>query len=269
MSVPEYTVAAVSFLNARPLIDGLENDPSISLLTDVPSRLLETLIEDRATVALCPVIDFQLADADLCILPVGGIGSDGATHTVRVFSRRPIEEIEKVHTDSDSHTSVALLDVVIETLYGRRPELVKLGHRPPGEALYPEALLLIGDKVVHDEPNPDLFPYQIDLGEAWKQLTGLPFVFATWLARTGNDLGDLPDRLHRCRERNINRIPEIVSAHADGWPHDLAERYLARILRYEVGEPELRSIELFWARCHELGIFPRLRRLNLYTTPGS
>ena len=54
------TVAAVSFLNARPLVDGLENEPGIQLATDVPSRLLETLILGRADVALCPVIDFQL-----------------------------------------------------------------------------------------------------------------------------------------------------------------------------------------------------------------
>ena len=88
-----HAVAAVSFLNARPLIDGLEREPGISVITDVPSRLLETLTSARARVALCPIIDFQTADADLCIVPVGAIGSDGPTHTVRVFSRVPIRKI--------------------------------------------------------------------------------------------------------------------------------------------------------------------------------
>ena len=66
-----HTVAAVSFLNARPLIDGLEREPAISVITDVPSRLLQTLTTSRARVALCPVIDFQTADTNLCVVPVG------------------------------------------------------------------------------------------------------------------------------------------------------------------------------------------------------
>ncbi len=65
MSPAEHTVAAVSFLNARPLIDGLELDPSISLTTGVPSRLLETLVTARARIALCPVIDFRFFSNDL------------------------------------------------------------------------------------------------------------------------------------------------------------------------------------------------------------
>ena len=117
---PEFTVAAVSFLNAKPLIAGLDDEPEIHLITDVPSRLLKTLIEDRASVALCPVIDFQLSREELAIVPAGAIGSDGPTLTVRVFSRVPMDDVADVHTDGDSHTSVALLAVVFDELYGRR-----------------------------------------------------------------------------------------------------------------------------------------------------
>ncbi len=264
MSSAEHTVAAVSFLNARPLIDGLELDPSISLVTGVPSRLLEILTTARARIALCPVIDFQMADGDLCVVPEGAIGSDGPTHTVRVFSRLPIQDLDRVYTDGDSHTSVALLEVVLDALHGRRPELFALGERRSDDSDLPEAVLLIGDKVVHGEPDRGLYPYQLDLGEAWKQLTGLPFVFATWLARAGEDLGELPEKLRRCRERNSRRIPEIVSAHADGWPPELATRYLGQILRYELGERELKAIELFWSRCHDLGIIKTLRPMKIY-----
>jgi hypothetical protein len=145
------TVAAVSFLNARPLIDGLETEPAISLLTDVPSRLLENLITAQSRVALCPVIDFQVAAADLCIVPVGAIGSDGPTHTVRVFSSVPIADIERVHVDGDSHTSVALLQVVLDELYGGRPDLETLANNAPCETNPPQAVLLIGDKVVQQQ----------------------------------------------------------------------------------------------------------------------
>jgi chorismate dehydratase len=259
-----HTVAAVSFLNARPLIDGLEREPGISVITDVPSNLLETLTSKRARLALCPIIDFQTADAELCLVPVGAIGSDGPTHTVRVFSRVPIREIKRVHTDGDSHTSVALLEIVFDALNGRRPELTTLRTDAPEGTEPPESLLLIGDKVVRDEPTVSFYPYQLDLGEAWKRLTGLPFVFATWLARAGDDLGELPATLRRYRERNMLRIPEIVSTHADGWPADLATRYLEKILQYEIGAPELESIELFWGRCHALGLISELRPMRLY-----
>ena len=263
MPQSEETVAAVSFLNARPLIDGLEREPGVSLITDVPSRLLETLTDLRARIALCPVIDFQTAEDDLCIVPVGAIGSDGPTHTVRVFSRVPIGKIETVHVDGDSHTSVALLKIVLDALYGHRPEFTILnpGSKPDTDA--PEAVLLIGDKVVREEPRIGLYPYQLDLGEAWKKLSGLPFVFATWHARAGENLGKLPETLRRYRERNMLRIPEIVSTHAAGWPVELATRYLEDILQFDIGQRELESIELFWNRCRALGLIQQLRPMKL------
>jgi chorismate dehydratase len=264
MSRSVHAVAAVSFLNARPLIDGLEREPGISVITDVPSRLLETLTSGRARIALCPVIDFQTADTGLCIVPAGAIGSDGPTHTVRVFSRVPIRDIEQVHTDGDSHTSVALLEIVLDALTGRRPKLTTLKAGIPDDADPPESLLLIGDKVVRNEPTVSRYPYQLDLGEAWKRLSGLPFVFATWLARAGDDLGELPATLRRYRERNMLRVPEIVATHADGWPRDLATRYLENILQYEIGPRELESIELFWGRCYALGLITDLRPMRLY-----
>jgi chorismate dehydratase len=260
----ENTVAAVSFLNARPLIDGLENDPAVTLLTDVPSRLLEALVARRARVGLCPVIDFQIAAADLCIVPVGAIGSDGPTHTVRVFSSVPIAEIEEVHVDGDSHTSVALLQVILDANHGRRPVLATLNDRPLDPPDAPQAVLLIGDKVVNRAPDRGLYPHDLDLGQAWKDLTGLPFVFATWLAHCGDDLGTLPSILQRRRRANEPRIPEIVAAHADGWPIGLAARYLEHILRYEIGERELQATELFWSMCRDLGLIDRLRPLRLY-----
>ena len=263
-----HTVAAVSFLNARPLVDWLEEEePRIRLVTDVPSRLLETLILDRADVALCPVIDFQRSTEELCILPVGAIGSDGPTLTVRVFSRRPMEGVRRIHVDGDSHTSVALLQMVFTELFGRTPDLNALeSSNLNGSDDGPDTVLLIGDKVVRDEPDLSRYPYQLDLGEVWKELTGLPFVFACWMARADHDLGDLPEILVRRREINHRRIREIVAAHAgaSGWPEDLATRYLGRILRYELGAHELESVELFWSKCHDLGLIDRLRPMRIY-----
>jgi len=263
----EFTVAAVSFLNARPLIEEIEAEPGVHLITDVPSRLLETLTEDRAAVALCPVIDFQLSPIKLVIVPVGAIGCDGCTLTVRIFSRMPMAEVTHVHTDGDSHTSVALLAVIFDELYGRMPEVKTLeSTNVNGSEAPPETVLLIGDKVVRNQPDPALYPYQLDLGEAWRGMTGLPFVFACWMARAESNLGNLPDILSRYRELNHNRVAEIAGTHAEasGWPEKLAAEYLGDILRYDIGSRELAAIELFWQRCRELGLIERLRPMKLY-----
>lgn len=248
-------------------MDGLEDEPSIELISDVPSRLLEILIEERASVALCPVIDFQLSPVELDIVPVGAIGCDGCTLTVRVFSRSPMDETACVHTDGDSHTSVALLSVVFDHLYGRMPSIENLvGTDVNGSAAPPETVLLIGDKVVRNRPDEALYPYQIDLGEAWQAMTGLPFVFACWMARAGSDLGELPELLSRRRDHNRRRSAEIAATYAgsSGWPEELATEYLGTILRYELGPRELEAIELFWECCHRLGLIERLRPTKLY-----
>jgi chorismate dehydratase len=263
----EFTVAAVSFLNARPLVEGLDEEPGIQLITDVPSRLLATLIEDRASVALCPVIDFQLSPTELSIVPAGAIGSDGPTFTVRVFSRVPMEEVARIHTDGDSHTSVALLAVVFEERYGTSPQIRTLESTDVnGSDAPPETVLLIGDKVVRNQPDPALYSHQLDLGEAWRRMTGLPFVFACWMARADSNLGPLPDILSRYRDLNQRRIAEIAAVHggASGWSEEIAAKYLSKILRYDLGIRELAAIELFWQRCHALGLIERLRPLKLY-----
>ena len=228
---------------------------------------MKTLIEDRAAVALCPVIDFQLSPVGLSIVPVGAIGSDGPTLTVRVFSQVPMAEVTHVHIDGDSHTSVALLAVVFHGLYGRLPDVKALESSDVnGSEAPPDTVLLIGDKVVRNEPDPALYPHQLDLGEAWRRMTGLPFVFACWMARADHDLGDLPDTLSKHRDLNRNRVTGIAGAHAmaSGWPEGLAAAYLGKILRYDIGSRELEAIELFWKRCRALGLIERLRPMKMY-----
>ena len=171
-------IGSVSYLNAKPLIYGLDHSPECELHLDVPSALMAGLAEGRFDVALLPVIDYQRLE-DLCIVPSGGIGCDGPTLTVRLFSKKPIDQIRSLACDTDSHTSVALARVILAERYGIRPTFVDLrrGDQPV------DARLLIGDKVVCEEP-PGC-DHQLDLGHAWKLHTGLPFVFAIWTARKG------------------------------------------------------------------------------------
>lgn len=237
-------VGSVSYLNAKPLIWGLESAADLRLMLDVPSRLLDGLRRDLFDVALLPVIDYQ-RQPGLRVLTAGGIGCDGATLTVRIFSRVPIHRIETMACDSDSHTSIALARILFAEKYGTHPlfEDWSAGQDHPAEAR-----LLIGDKVVCEEPPG--YEHQLDLGQAWRDMTGLPFVFAVWMAREGIELCDLPARLEQAKRQGLENIEQIVRRHAEprGWPAGVAMQYLTCYLKFDVGERQLQAIRLF----HEL-----------------
>ena len=253
-------VGCVSFLNALPLIDGLQNHPALDIRYDVPSRLLDDLVQDKVDLALCPVVDYQTSPIPLRIVPVGGIGSEGETLTVRLFSSVPFESTTELYADTDSHTSVILAQVVLHELYGLRPAIRDLTDPLPAAA---QTVLLIGDKVIRSAPDDSRYPFQLDLGRAWLDLTSLPFVFAVWMCRQDASLGRVPQILNQQRRHNATQIPRIVARHASdaGFSRQVAEAYLGRILRYDIGPLELAAIERFWRQAHALGLLPRLRPL--------
>src|SRR5436305_8113649 len=111
-SLQTIRIGSVSYLNAKPLIHGLENEHDLSLILDVPSKLLPGLRDQRFDIALLPVIDYQRLD-QLNIVPAGGIGCDGPTLIVRILSRVPIEHIKTLACATDSHTAVALARIVL------------------------------------------------------------------------------------------------------------------------------------------------------------
>jgi len=266
-------VGCVSYLNAKPLIAGAESlDATVRYA--VPGELLWALEAHTVDLALCPVIDYFRAAESLKLVPVGGIGCEGPTLTVRLFSRGPLEQLTEVHGDAESHTSVALLCVLMAELYGRRVRVRaytlpgKEADAAPADATQsalPEAMLLIGDKVVTDAPEAAAYPYQLDLGEAWQELTGLPFVFAVWMARPNVGLGDLPRQLDEQRRANAERLETIVQQYAPvhGWPIDLARQYLTRILQYEIGPRQLQAIAHFAALAYRHGQIESPRLLDV------
>lgn len=263
MNLPSQHVlrlASVSFLNARPLIHGLDRDLALRLLLDVPSKLVDHLGSGSCDVALLPTIDYQRLP-DLCVVPSGGIGSDGETLTVRIFARTPIERIKTLACDPDSHTSVALARIILAERHGVRPEFIGLSRA--SERL-DEARLLIGDKVVCEEPRG--FQHQYDLGAEWKELTGLPFVFAVWTARQGLDLGDLPSRLERAKREGLKHVEQLVEQFARpiGWPSQLALQYMTEHLQYDVGQRELGAIGLFHELAARHGLIDKPKPLCVY-----
>lgn len=257
-------VGCVSFLNAKPLIEGFRESvpPDVQLEFDVPSALLDGLETGRTDIALCPVIDFYRSHEPLEIVPVGGIGCHRSTLTVKLCSRTPIDQIRCIHADTDSHTSVALVQIVLHEAYGIRPQIASYDANDDNNDR-PDTVLLIGDKVVHAAPPTLQYQYQLDLGEVWAAQTGLPFVFAVWMARQGADLGPIPRMLEARRVDNALRIDQIVTDHAEahGWPQDLARQYLGQLLHYEIGPAQLEAIDIFAAKAHKLGLIGAPRPL--------
>ena len=296
-------IGCVKYLNTLPLIEGLRSWRDCEVVTAAPSGLIGMLLRGEVDVALASVIDAVggHGSGEPChqeppvpvLLPVGMIGCDGPTLTVRVFSRGPIEKMTRVHVDAESHTSVALLQVLMWRKYGVRIEVARYEAGSDGgterrsdegggnagasgsdggrerqsdggggnaQAGWPEAVLLIGDKVVTDAPPAEMYPHQMDLGAAWKGLTGLPFVYAVWMCRGGEEettrVRAAAAMLDRARRHNRTRLGWIAESRADEkhWPEDLAAEYLGRLLKYDVGDAEREAVEKFTGWARELGL---------------
>ncbi len=268
-------IGCVSYLNTLPLIEGLDDLKEAELVRAVPSRLIPMLQNNEVDVALVSLIDAARSTVPMSVLPAGMIGSDGPTLTVRLYSQVPIDQITKVHADTDSHTSVVLARLLLAELHGLEPEFIDYDAREqipvikgadlddPAGGEWPETLLLIGDKVVTGSPPAVRYPHQLDLGEAWKELTGLPFVYAVWMCRSDRtedpSVAAASAILDRQRRHNRTRIDAIVSARAPEhrWPVDLARKYIGSCLLYEYDARAQKAAERFIEMCASRGLVER------------
>lgn len=242
-----FVVGCVSYLNSKPLIDPLVDRPDVEVHFAVPARLVDLMAARQVDAALMPIVDYQNCPIPVVLAPGGAICCDGPTLTVRIFSKVPPTDITHLYADTDSHTSVILAQVILRELYKREPELIaaNMYAPPPAEA---QTLLLIGDKVVNGAPSDAEYPFQLDLGEQWKRLTGLPFVFAMWMMPADKANADLATLLAEARQRGGEITDHLVEKYAaeKRWPADLARRYFTEYLQYAVTPRCRQGIEKFF-----------------------
>jgi len=247
------TLGVVSFLNARPLIEGLDADRGISLHYAVPSALPSLLRQGQVDAALIPVIDLARGTDAWQRISDACIGCDGETLTVRIFSKTPPEYMTTLYVDEDSHTSIALAQLIWLHRYERR--LAFIPTSAASDLNDCEAVLLIGDKVV----NAPLvgFEYEIDLGGAWKEWTGFPFVFAVWASSPGNHQV-LAAMLNEARDRGVMAAPQIARLMGPslGWPVELATQYLTQNLVFTLTPRLQAGMRRFLALAAAEGIVP-------------
>jgi chorismate dehydratase len=256
-------VAAVSYLEAQPLLEGLRDNGDVELAAYPPSQMIQRLQWDQADVALLPTIDLQRSDEPLVIIPAGCIAAAGGIMTMRVFSRVRPEKLRLLWADVEARTAVALTRLLWAQNYSRDLEVIPHDRRVPlpDDA---EAVLLVGDKVVADPPAG--FDWQLDPGALWFEMTGLPFVLAIWAAREESAYQPMYELLRQSRKTGQKRLEEIARRQGPpaGWPEDLAVKYLTRGLQYECTEAHYDGLEEFFDRADECGLLEEYRPLHFY-----
>lgn len=263
-------IGAVSYLNTRPLVFGLEQaaDPRYALSYDVPSVLSTRLAAGELDVALLPVIELARIPG-LAVIPGLAIGSFGDCRSVLLVSRKPLDEIRTIALDPESRTSNALVQVLAAEAWGISPRFVT-GPRDLDLALMEhDAAVRIGDKALF-EPLPAGTTAH-DLGGAWTKATGLPFVFAVWAVQFGVLDRELYHALHASRRAADVELAAIADDYTWNGRRDpeLAFRYLTEAMRYRFGGPELNALHRFLGAAGRLGLVdanPEIRIAHLAPT---
>jgi chorismate dehydratase len=261
---PRIRIGAVTYLNTKPLIHDLEElAPEGELILDVPSRLADMLLEGDLDVALIPVIEYFRAST-YSVVPDISIASNGPVLSVTLFSRTPWSGIRKLALDEGSRTSSALAQVLLRRRYGVQPEIVSLPMDRRAEDVDADAVLLIGDRAMRAcLPG---FLHAFDLGQEWHDWTSLPFVYAVWAVRDGVDLGPVAAALAEAKKRGCSQIGPIAAREAPhlGLDAGFCRRYLANIIRFDLGPREQAGLHHFYMLACELGLAQKGINLEFY-----
>ncbi|MFQ3610246.1 MAG: menaquinone biosynthesis protein [Fimbriimonadales bacterium] len=286
MSRKPFVVGSVPYLNAVPLTRWLETEEGHAyarVLYAPPSQLARLLEAREIDVALVSTAE-HFRRPETVFVPGLGIASFGEVMSVRLFSRVPIQQIRTVALDTSSLTSSALVQILLRKVYQIEPTYHPMPPDLASMLSECDSALLIGDKGmlalhptanltlpsalskgselgdfpspsperrVEVESNPPLTEplHLLDLGEAWTRWTGLPFVWAVWLANPDADLETLSILLHRAYAWGEANLDALIAQSAEQMriPLSLCARYLREVMVYRLDERFLQGLERFRA----------------------
>lgn len=236
-------LTAVSYLNTKPLLYGIFKSSiaeKIDLQLDIPSVCAAKLRDGRADLGLVPVavipeLPSPRIISDYCI------GTVGTVHTVAVFADRPLEELTHLYLDHHSRTSVELVQILLREYWRLAPELI------PATEGYIETIggttggLVIGDRTIGLHQR---FPYVYDLGEAWMDHTGLPFVFAAWISNQSPD-SEFILEFNLALQLGLQHIPELIYLLPTPQPGFDLKEYFTHFISYELDARKKQALALF------------------------
>lgn len=234
-------VAAVSYLNTKPLLYGIEKADfrsRIDLILEYPSIIAKHLQDGTIDVGLVPVAAMpDIPDAR--IISDYGIAADGKVASVSLFSRRPVEEITSVYLDYQSRTSVRLARILLKHYWKKEPRYLAAPENYIDLIEGSTAGVIIGDRALINTPR---FPYVYDLSEHWKLHTGLPFIFAAWVANKALP-PDFISSFNAANAEGMKHLDEIIAANP--FPAYDLNSYYRRNIRFELDELSKKGLGLF------------------------
>src|SRR5271165_431026 len=273
--MPGLRISAISFLNTAPLMWDFEHGSAaknFEIEYTIPSECAAALAANRADIGIIPAIAYAEIPG-LVILPNLAIASKGPVRSILLVSKRRIEDIRTVATDTSSRTSVALMQVLFAKFFGGKRTLTP--HPPDLTEMLKnnDAALLIGDSALQISMHDSRYHLH-DLGQDWHRLTGKPFVFALWAVRM--------DALHRQpqgmnlvqifqQSRDHGLLPESIEMLARDWAPKLGiseaevASYLTENIHYYLDRENHAGLQLFLTYAHEEGLIaevPELRFLG-------
>ncbi len=269
-------LGAVGYLNARPLVYGLDRDPRFDVRYDIPSECARLLHAHQIDCGLVPSIEFLRGGYPYEVVQGPAVTSNGPVASVAIYTRRDPRDIRSIAMDSSSRTSVALATILLRRVFGAAPAPVSMAPDLSAMLAHADAALIIGDHALFLDPTGDrLAPAaehwatsrekraarggaidKIDLGALWKSHTGLPFVYACWTAWEGAVAPDDAERLLSARDEGVRHVDEIAAAE---FPQDAARQqvvraYLRDNIQYSLGEQQLEGLRTFFHYAAELGL---------------
>ncbi len=251
MTAKRIKVSAVSYLNSKPLIYGLEHTDiiqEIDLSLDIPADCANKLLTDQVDIGLVPIAILPKLK-EYHILTDFCIGADGPVSSVNLYSQVPMENIETILLDYQSRTSVMLCRVLAKNHWKINPNWKNATTGFEAEINGSTAGLIIGDRTFGKK---NTYNYTFDLAEEWKKFTGLPFVFACWVANK-----KLPEDFVLRFSKSIafgieNKEFAIQEWIAKNQQQVDVREYLEKFISYPLNVKKRTAMELFLNYCHDL-----------------
>ena len=248
-------LAAVSFLNARPITYGLERDDAVDLRFDIPARCAEALARGEVDLALLPFASYATSAEPLRVVPGVAVAGRGPVRTVLLAGEVPWEQMTEIALDSASRSSALLLRLLTAER-GLTPRFDQSDHEGILEAARgTRGALVIGDRGFQVA---ERYPHVYDLGAEWAALTGLPFVYAVWAGRPDAASPEDVARLQASLRAGLEHRGEIARAWAaerggEAPSAAICESYLTHNIRYQLGAEELSGAAAFISRAQAAG----------------
>jgi len=250
-------LGAVGYLNARPLVYGLDAQPRFDLRYDIPSECARLLHGRDIDVGLIPSIEYLRGPAPYGIVAGPAVTSRGPVASVAIYTRREPRDIRSIAMDTSSRTSVALATIALGRVFGVTAEPIPMAPDLESMLARADAALIIGDIALFLD-HTTAGARKLDLGELWTSATGLPFVYAFWTgwpdAVTPDDIASL----QAARDAGVAHSDDVARRYVGGDParEAVAARYLRDNIQYFLGAEELEALTRFYRYAAELALVP-------------